>query len=214
MRVVKFLISVVISTVCLSSAAAMSDTQTRERRILVVGDSLSAAYNMSEAEGWVALLQSRLAEGPYSNWRVVNASVSGATTAAGLQVLPVVLDRHSPDICIIELGANDGLQGKPIPYIRNNLFRLVSSCADQGADVLLIGIRLPPNYGSAYTEPFFNIYAEIASEKQLAYVPFLLEGVAGNTELMMVDGIHPKAIAQSRVLENVYPVLQPLLSPK
>ncbi len=191
-------------TVMVLFALISSSVLASNRTVLVLGDSLSAAYNLPEEEGWVALLAQRLASEDIS---VVNASVSGATTAAGLQLLPELLQSHRPELLVLELGANDGLQGKPLVYIRRNLQRLIQSAQAQGVEVVLVGIRIPPNYGAAYTEPFFEQYAELAEQFELALVPFLLEGVAGNPELMMSDRLHPVAKAQPVLLENVWPVL-------
>lgn len=179
-------------------------------KILVVGDSLSAAYKLAEDQGWVHLMAERLKQKKPAV-TVVNASVSGATTAGGLQLLPTALKDHQPDLVILELGANDGLQGKPVPYIRRNLQKLIKTSLDSGAKVVLVGIKLPPNFGSRYTEPFYAQYAQLAEEFELARVPFLLEGVAGDSDLMMSDGLHPNAKAQPKVLENVWPVVKNLL---
>lgn len=192
---------------CCSSPGVIAD---EEKTILVVGDSLSAAYNMAEDRGWVALLQKQLTE-RHSDYRLVNASVSGATTAAGLQILPASLREHKPSIVIIELGANDGLQGKPLQYIRRNLERLIQLSKSHGAEVLLFGMHLPPNYGEAYTGPFFEQYALIADTEQIAYLPFFLDGVAGHSEYIMADGLHPNEAAQPKLMQNVYKALRPLL---
>lgn len=186
-----------------ASGAAASEAQPR---ILVLGDSLSAAYNIPREAGWVNLLRERLQQLQPSA-EVVNGSVSGATTAAGLQVLPRHLEEHSPTLVILELGANDGLQGKPIPYITRNLQRMIDLARSAGADVVLVGVRLPPNYGAGYTEPFFNQFAQLAENYRLAYVPFILEGVAGDASLMQEDGLHPVAAAQPKVLANVWPAV-------
>ena len=194
--------------------------------ILVLGDSLSAAYNLNINEGWVALLADKLAaqqptnsstdikDKDYSHYQVVNASVSGATTAAGLNVLPQLLLQHKPQIVLLELGANDGLQGKPIAYIQNNLGKLITMSKEKDADVILLGIKLPPNYGSAYTKPFFEQYKALAGTYNLTYLPFLLDGVAGDTELMQNDRLHPNAKAQPLLLNNVWEVLAPKLKGK
>jgi acyl-CoA thioesterase-1 len=180
-------------------------------KVLVMGDSLSAAYNMPSESGWVNLA----AEYFKSNDQqitFINASVSGATTAAGLKILPIALEQHQPNIVILELGANDGLQGKPIPYITSNLSKLIKLSQEANAKVLLLGVRIPPNYGSAYTEPFFQQYEKLSKKYDTALVPFFLEGVAGNNELMMQDGLHPKAEGQPKVLQNVIPELKVLLN--
>lgn len=178
--------------------------------ILVVGDSLSAAYNIPRESGWVSLLRDQLQKvAPGAT--VVNGSVSGATTAAGLEVLPEYLHEHKPNLVILELGANDGLQGKPINYIRANLTRLIQLSLDADAQVILVGVRLPPNYGIHYTEPFFNQYAQLAHTYELGYVPFILDGVAGNDGLMQEDGLHPVAEAQPLILDNVWPAVAAIL---
>ncbi len=197
------------------SSPARPDSQflpnsTSRSTLLVLGDSLSAAYNISAESGWVHLLQQRLEEAG-KNVSVVNGSVSGATTAAGLQSLPAILERHQPDYMILELGANDGLQGKPVPYIKQNLVELISLAKSANVKVLLVGIRLPPNFGSRYTEPFFNQYADLASQYELEYLPFLLDGVAGNDELMQEDGLHPTAKAQPKILDNIWPAVNALI---
>ncbi len=186
----------------------------RERKkILVVGDSLSAAYKLSKEQGWVYLLDLRLREKniPVD---VVNASISGATTVVGLQLLPKALEAHSPDFVILELGANDGLQGKPVPYIKKNLARLIEMSLEAKVEVMLVGVRLPPNFGKRYTEPFYQQFGELVKVYDLNYVPFLMEGVAGNSDLMMRDGLHPNAKAQALVLENTWPSIEKMLNLK
>ncbi len=173
----------------------------------MLGDSLSAAYRMPKEQGWVNLLRQRVKP----EWQVINGAVSGATTAQGLSLLPGLLKQHQPEILILELGGNDGLQGKPIKHITQNLEKLVLQAKQAGATVVLLGIRIPSNFGSRYTEPFFQQYKKIAKKHGLAYHPFLLEGVATNKSLMMNDGIHPKAAAQPKILENVWGVLKPEL---
>ena len=177
--------------------------------ILILGDSLSAAYGMSAEDGWVHLLGQRLAE-QNKPAQVINSSVSGSTAAGGLQRLGAALARHPPDIVVLELGANDGLQGKPLPYIERMLRQLIEQSQAAGAKVLLVGIRLPPNFGPMYTEPFFRQYQKLAEEYGTAYIPFLLEGVAGNGDLMMSDGLHPNEQAQEIILETVWQELTTL----
>lgn len=181
-----------------------------QKKILVVGDSLSAAYKLSAQQGWVHLLRQRLKDNNYSH-QVINASVSGATTAAGIQLMRQSLALHKPDIVIVELGGNDGLQGKPVSYITKNLDRLIKMASTSGAEVILVGIRIPPNLGRRYTEPFFNQYQVLADKHKLPLVPFLLDKVAGYPNLMQEDGIHPSAEGQPIVLENVWPVLAGVL---
>lgn len=175
--------------------------------IVVVGDSLSAAYQIQEDAGWVSLL-SRTLVNQYPDMAVVNTSVSGATTAAGLQRMPNILSELKPSIVIIELGGNDGLQGKPLAHIKGNLESLIQQSLAADAIPILIGIRIPPNYGPRYTEPFYNQYAALAQQYKLLYVPFMLEGVADQPSLMQGDGIHPVAEAQPRILAHLWPTIQ------
>ena len=177
------------------------------KKLLVVGDSLSAAYNLAEEQGWVALLAKRLQERE-SGYQAINASVGGATSAAALQRLPSLLDLHKPALVILEMGANDGLQGKPVSYISANLKHLIELCLARGIRVVMVGIQLPPNYGKRYTAPFYNQYAQLAEKYQLPLVPFLLEGVAGNNALMQADRLHPTAEAQPIILETVWRILE------
>ncbi len=178
--------------------------------LVVVGDSLSAAYGMETARGWVALLQARTAAGGWPH-RVVNASISGDTSRGGRSRLPAVLERHRPAVVVIELGGNDGLRGIPPEETERNLEAMVEAARGAGARVLLVGIRLPPNYGPAFAERFGAAFANVAVRQGVPLVPFLLEGVGGNPDLMLEDGIHPRAEAQPRLLANVWPYLEPLL---
>jgi len=180
--------------------------------ILVFGDSLSAGYGIDVRAGWVALLGTRLAQKGYPH-RVVNASVSGETTAGGLTRLPAAIRRHHPEIVILELGANDGLRGLSLTQTRANLESMIKAARAANARVLLVGIHLPPNYGPEYTGKFRKLYDELVQRYRLAYVPFLLEGVALTPGLMQTDGLHPRAAAQPRLLDNVWPYLEPLLKP-
>lgn len=172
------------------------------------GDSLSAAYGLRADQGWVALLEKRVADRGY---RVVNASVSGETTAGGRARLARALEQHRPSIVVLELGGNDGLRGLPVGPTAANLDSMVTTIRAAGAKVLLLGIRIPPNYGSAYADRFSQMYTDIASRYKLPLVPFLLEGVALKPELMQADGVHPRAEGQPRVAENVWAKLSPLL---
>lgn len=179
--------------------------------LMVMGDSLSAAYNLPVESGWVSLLEQRLQQQGYS-WRVVNASVSGETTGGGLTRLPELLRQHQPQIVLLELGANDGLRGQPPQRITANLDQMIQLSQEAGAEVLLLGILLPPNYGPRYLQQFEQIYPQLAKQHQLPLVPFLLEGVADNPALMQQDGLHPTAEAQSRILDTVWVELKPLLN--
>jgi acyl-CoA thioesterase-1 len=181
-----------------------------ERTILVLGDSLSAGYGIKPAQGWVALLEQRLRDQGYG-YRVVNASVSGETSGGGLQRLPRALELHQPAVVIVELGANDGLRGLSVPLTRDNLTKIVAESKKAGAQVLLIGMRLPPNYGPRYTNDFMTMYREIATGSKVTLVPFLLQSVALKPELMQADGLHPTAPAQPALLDTVWPQLKPML---
>jgi acyl-CoA thioesterase-1 len=178
--------------------------------ILVLGDSLSSAYGLDVDKGWVNLLAKRLKENR-SGYRVVNASISGDTTNSGATRLPQALARYRPDIVVVELGGNDGLRGLPLSVTRANLERIVNDSQAAGARVLLLGMRLPPNYGPAYANAFHAIYEELADQYQTSRVPFLLDGIGGVEGMMQADGIHPRSEAQPLMLENVWPYLKPLL---
>ena len=190
---------------CLSLSA-----QAREHRILVLGDSISAAYGMSLEQGWVTLLAEQLAarEAPSE---VVNASISGETTAGGLRRLPQLLAQHSPNVVIIELGANDGLRGYPLDRLRTNLDKLVALSVEAGARVILISMEIPPNYGARYTAGFRDSFALVADSTGSVLAPFLLDGVATNPALMQADGIHPTVAAQPLLLVNILPTIQIVL---
>ncbi len=179
--------------------------------ILVFGDSLSAAYGIDPEAGWTALLQRRLERLGLPH-RVANASISGDTTAGGLARLAAALERHRPSLVILELGANDGLRGLSLAAAKDNLGRMIDLAREAGAGVLLVGMRMPPNLGPRYTEKFHALYRELADEKGVPLVPFLLDGVARDPALMQGDGLHPNAAAQPRLLDNVWPWLEPLLA--
>jgi acyl-CoA thioesterase-1 len=178
----------------------------------VLGDSLSAAYGMRVEEGWVSLLQKRLTSQGYG-YRVVNASVSGETTAGGLARLPRALELHRPSIVILELGGNDGLRGLSLEQMRQNLDTMIRRSKSAGAKVLLAGMRVPPNYGPTYTQKFYALYEDLARRHRVPLVPFLMQDVALDASLMQDDGIHPNARGQPVLLEAIWPVLKPLLGP-
>jgi acyl-CoA thioesterase-1 len=188
-----------------SAAAATS-----ERTLLVFGDSLSAAYGLQAEQGWVAQLQQRLASEGYG-YHVVNASVSGETTSGGRNRLQRALGQHRPAVVLLELGANDGLRGLPVKETQANLRTMIQAAQAAGAKVLLLGIRIPPNYGPHYTRAFDAMYASLAADSKVPLVPFLLEGIALDTRYMQADGLHPNAAGQPRVLAIVWPKLKPLL---
>ena len=191
----------------IASVSAKAETPV----ILVLGDSISAGYGLAHVEqGWVALLQTRLKEQEYG-YQVVNASVSGETTAGGLARLPRALTLHQPKIVILELGGNDGLRGLPIAQMRANLAHMVELASAAGAKVLLLGMRMPPNYGPEFTEQFRLCYSDLARDKKVPLVPFLLNEVAQFPNLMQADGIHPNESGQPKLLDNAWPSLKPLL---
>ena len=178
--------------------------------LLVLGDSISAAFGLDTRQGWVSLLEQRLAAEGF-DYRVVNASVSGDTSAGGLARLPTLLTEHRPDLLIVELGGNDGLRGQAPAQLQQNLAAMVQQARKAGTRVLILGMKLPPNYGLRYTTAFADVFPQVAKEQDVALVPFLLEGAAGLPLMTQADGIHPTAAAQPRLLDNVWPVLKPLL---
>jgi acyl-CoA thioesterase I len=201
-----FLILLLIPLVCSAENAAKPAAP-----LLVLGDSLSAAHGIPADAGWVTLLQQRLAASAAPRG-VVNASISGETTAGGLARLPALLSQHQPAFVLIELGANDGLRGLPLAEIRANLVQMLNQVRKSGAVAVLVGIELPVNYGPQYRDGLRAMYRDLANEFNAPLVPFLLDGVALQPELMQDDGLHPTAKAQPRVLENVLPLVEPLLA--
>jgi acyl-CoA thioesterase I len=182
--------------------------------VLVVGDSLSAEYGLKRGTGWVALLEKKLADEKLPA-KVVNASVSGDTTSGGRSRLPTLLERHQPSVVVIELGGNDALRGLPLGMTEENLSQMAASARKAGARVLLVGMQMPPNYGTDYANRFAALYEKVARTHQAALVPFLLEGVATGadpTRLFQADRIHPREEAQPRMLDNVWPELRKLLA--
>ncbi|RMQ94451.1 Esterase [Pseudomonas savastanoi pv. glycinea] len=178
--------------------------------VLIVGDSISAAFGLDTRIGWVALLEQRMKQEGFTD-KVINASISGDTSAGGRARLPALLAEHKPELVILELGGNDGLRGQQPTQLQQNLASMIDSSRDAGAKVLLLGMQIPPNYGPRYTNAFKEVYTNLAAEKKVPLVPFFLEGVGGVPELMQADGLHPAANAQQKLLENVWPTLKPLL---
>ena len=189
------------------SGASRADA---ENTLMILGDSLSAAYGVPLERAWVSLLEQRL-EREGLQWQVANESISGETTDGGLRRLPDLLAKIDPDIVVVELGGNDGLRGFPPKVIRENVSQIIEQAQDSGAEVLLIGMQIPPNYGSAYTNAFRSIFPELAREHQTALVPFFLKDVYDREGAMQADGIHPNASSQQQLLDNVWPELAPLL---
>jgi len=178
--------------------------------LLVLGDSISAGFGFDKQLGWVNLLQQRLtAQG--LDYQVVNASISGDTSAGGLARIGPLLREHQPALVVVELGGNDGLRGQSPAQLQKNLAAIITQSQASGARVLLLGMQLPPNYGARYNQLFTQVYVQLAASEQVALVPFFLQGVGGVPALMQGDGIHPAAAGQPRLLENIWPQLQPLL---
>ena len=200
----------VASLVAMPANAQANNLQIKAQIIVVFGDSLSAAYNIKQDEGWVALLQQRLALNK-QNYQVVNASISGETTSGGLSRFAAMLKLQKPNIVVIALGGNDGLRGLKVSDIKTNLDKMILQAKAINAQVLLLGIKIPPNYGLKYSQQFSESYAELAKKHALKLVPFFLDGVAGNPKLIQADGLHPVAAAQPKILENVWPTLSKML---
>ena len=181
-----------------------------KQTILILGDSISAAYGMSVEQGWVALFKGQIAaEYPYVE--LVNASISGETTGGGLRRLPELLASHQPQVVVVELGANDGMRGFPIKTLRDNLNSITNLATSAGAKVIVVQMEIPPNYGSTYTKAFRDSFSLAADSNNSVLAPFLLDGVAGNQQLMQADGIHPTQEAQARLLENISPSILSVL---
>jgi len=189
---------------------AVAASSAASNTLLVFGDSLSAAYGISPQQGWVQLLSERIRRAALP-WQVVNASISGETTAGGLRRLPEDLKRHHPSVVAIELGANDALRGQPIASIRSNLEQMIRLARDAHAQPVLVGIMIPPNYGIDYAREFRQVYGEVARKLDVPLVPFLLEGIVDKPDLFQADQLHPTAQAQPRLLDNVWPTVEPLL---
>ena len=188
----------------------LTATAAEQKVLLVMGDSLSAAYNLPTQQGWVALSAARM-KTSHPQWRVVNASISGETSSGGISRLPAALKIHKPNLVIIELGANDGLQGLPLAQTRKNLSQMIQLAKASQAKVLLIGIQIPPNYGKAYTQGFAANYTELAKQEKIALLPFLLAPIATDRKYFQRDQVHPTAAGQIKLRDHVWPVLMPLL---
>jgi acyl-CoA thioesterase-1 len=191
--------------------SAAASAYSAPKSILVVGDSLSAEYGLARGAGWVALLEQKL-QAQKIDAHIVNASISGETTSGGRTRLPALLAKHHPDIVIIELGANDGLRGLPVAAAHANLRAMIDASRDANAQVLLVGMRMPPNYGRDYADKFFAMFGTLSKEAELPLAPFMLDGVAD--KLFQADRLHPLATAHPIILGNIWPHLQPLLKAK
>jgi acyl-CoA thioesterase-1 len=202
-------LSYLVLTLALS-LATLAEAAEPTRTVLVMGDSLSAAYGLAPEQGWVALTAERMAQRT-PGWRVVNASVSGETTAGGATRIAGELSRNRPEVVVIALGGNDGLRGLPLKQTRANLEKMVSAAKASGARVLLVGMRMPPNLGKTYTEGFMANYRTVAEAHQVALLPFLLEPIAMDRNAFQADNIHPVAAVQPKLRDHVWPALAPLL---
>ncbi|MGZ5099071.1 MAG: arylesterase, partial [Usitatibacter sp.] len=194
----------------LAALLVIAAPSTAARTVMVFGDSLSAAYGLSATEGWVQLLGSRI-KGAGLDWNVVNASVSGETTAGGLRRLPEDLKRHHPAVVVIALGGNDALRGLPIAAIRANLEQMIRLTRQARAEPVLVGLMIPPNYGIDYAAEFRDLYGKIAARQHVAHVRFLLDGIADKPDYFQADQLHPTAAAQPLILDNVWKTVEPLL---
>lgn len=199
--------SIVFVALIFACASALAN----EKTVLIVGDSLSAAYGVETNKAWVSLLRERLQETDLSGWGVVNASISGETTDGGLRRLPDLLEKHEPQIIVIELGGNDGLRGFPPQVIRKNISSMIEQSQGAGASVLVVGMQIPPNYGQRYTQAFAKIFPELAEKYDTSLVPFFLAGIYDQSGMMQDDEIHPTAEAQPQLLENVWPELKSMM---
>lgn len=195
-----------------TQAAVQSGTASQAiDRILIVGDSLSSEYGIRRQTGWVELLRTRLADHSKEPATVINASISGDTTSGGVSRLPALLKQHSPDLVIIELGGNDALRGLSMTMTRENLTRMVEMAQQSGAQVVLAGMQIPPNYGPAYSEAFRNVFPEVAQKTDAGLIPFLLAGLETRRDLFIEDGIHPSEEAQPIILDNVWEIIEPMI---
>lgn len=202
-------VSVLSITFVACPLAAMAENS----KILVYGDSLSAAYGLKQQEGWPVLLQNKLSSQHYQ-YSVINASVSGETSSSGLSRFSNTLAKFKPKIIILELGANDGLRGLSIKEMTANLDAMIKESKKANAKVMLVGMKIPPNYGAKYTESFSQTYARLSEKHQLTLVPFMLENIAAKPGLIQDDGLHPNALGQPMILENIWPKLQLMLNKK
>jgi acyl-CoA thioesterase-1 len=199
-----------ITAVAVLGMTAAGSAYSAPKTVLVVGDSLSAEYGLARGTGWVALLEQRL-KAEKIDARIVNASISGETTSGGRTRLPALLQQHKPDVVVLELGANDGLRGLPVAAAEDNLRTMIQLAQQNRAKVLLVGMRMPPNYGRAYTERFAGMYKELAGTYKVPLVPFMLDGVAQEPANFQADRLHPLATAHPTILNNIWPQFAPLV---
>lgn len=209
----KYLSSLILhSLLCFLALEALAAKPVSQKHtLLVFGDSLSAGYGLENGEDWPTLLQHHLMLQGFQNTKVINASLSGETTAGGKERLPALLKAHKPDIVILELGANDGLRGLSLRQMRSNLKTMMEDIVDANARVVLVGMHLPPNYGKRYTKNFNEIYRKLGKQKDVFFIPFLLEGIAQKPSMFQKDQLHPKAHAQPIIMRNIFRSISPLL---
>lgn len=181
--------------------------------VMVLGDSISAAYGIQIQQGWVKLLENKITL-EYPQAKIFNESISGDTTAGGLDRLPAALNRNHPNWVLLELGANDGLRGLAPEVMKQNLISIIQTAQKTGSKVILLGVRIPPNYGKRYTEMFYSVYPQLATEFKLPFLPFIMEDVALNRDLMQADGLHPNAAAQPLIAEKIWQTLEPMIRHK
>lgn len=205
-----YLKKLTVGAVAAVALAASGSAYSAPKTVLVVGDSLSAEYGIARGSGWVALLEQKL-KAQHIDARIVNASISGETTSGGRTRLPALLQQHKPNLVVLELGANDGLRGLPVPSAEDNLRTMISLAQKNQAKVLLVGMRMPPNYGRAYTERFAGMYKQLSTELKVPLVPFMLEGVALEPANFQADRLHPLATAHPTILNNIWPQFAPLI---
>jgi acyl-CoA thioesterase-1 len=209
-RLLLVLKTLLLSLFFLNFVAWSAPALAENPKIMIYGDSLSAAYGIPQRQGWVSLLQKKLASEHYQ-YEVINASISGETTSSGVSRIHNALKQVKPSIVIIELGANDGLRGLPIQAMTTNLEAIIQQSKESGAKILLVGMRIPPNYGPQYTKLFSQSYVKLSQVHEIPLVPFMLENIAAKANLIQDDGLHPNAVAQPMILNNIWPHLKKLL---
>ncbi|GAA6167704.1 arylesterase [Sessilibacter corallicola] len=203
-----------VFSLTLTLIAVFFSTISYAKSVLILGDSISAGYGINPHAGWVALLEQKLSSVSDDNEvNVINASVSGNTSSDGLARLPKLIEAHTPDIIVVELGGNDGLRGHPLKVMESNLNSIIALGKNAGSEVILAGIEIPPNYGQRYTNEFKKVFVRVAEKNDVPFIPFILEGIALEPELMQDDGIHPTEDAQPLLLENIWPSLKEILIP-
>ena len=200
---------VLFATCLFASGSAFAET--RNNTVLVIGDSLSAEYGIERGSGWVSLLEPRIRD-TFPGFQIKNTSISGDTSSGGLTRLPEALEQHSPAVVLIELGSNDALRGLSLQATQKNLAEMITLSQETGAKVVLIGMQIPPNYGTRYARQFHELFPALAQEHKTDLVPFLLDGIATDRTLFQADGIHPNETAQAALADNVWSVLQPVLT--